>query len=1054
MQAFLQVIANAYAARYSDLSEMTFVFPSKRSGTFFRKYLQDTCSSHPIVSPEITTVSELVSELSGHDIDNRVDLLFTLYDVYCESMPDLDEAELPSFEKFAAWGEVALRDFSETDMYGIDAAQLFRNVAEYKKIASSFLTEEQVEVLREYFDMDYLPPDPSKFWTRHYSDDSAASEIKQKFRTLWESLGPLYERFAERLDEQGLTTTGGAYRRAVACIERDGLEAYPTRKFVFIGFNVLSKMEFLLFKRLGSLVTETEHGREPYADFIWDLTGPMLKDGSPGARLIYRNLKIFPKPAWLDLSPCESDKAPEDITVIAAPSNTLQVKIAGQIAADWNKEDANKPLFESAKVALVLPDENLLLQLLYSIPEEVESVNLTMGYPLRLTSTMSFIDRIKRLQLHRTSISGTPAFFHEDVMLILSHPFAQSLLGMRRVADLRRDITDNRRFAVTPKRIAEVCGRDDNVARLLFTLIDPEAHPAEVITWLNEVLEAVEDSFSRSEHALISGKLDRGHIDVYRDALRRLGDTISRHKVRPKYTTVLSMADRLLAGEDVRFEGKPLQGLQVMGLLETRALDFEYLIIPSMNEKIMPRRMRRKSFIPEVIRKGFGMPSSGYEESIFAYYFYRLLARAKRVVLLYDARTGEGKGGDVSRYVLQLRHLYPDINIKRQAYVFNLRQGVRHRMTVKKDEYTKKRLELMATKDSDSHLSASTLYNYCECPLKFYFKAIAGISDDTGPTEFMDDLTIGTVFHGVMEDIYKLGKSGLHKDVHGEVIQDPMVVTKEHIERYLKEDARVLEMITSHVNKEFNRLRDDDRKRPLRGEPALTAKKIHSWVKKTLRKDLQYAPFTILGTEFRGTEQLEVPQLDGSTRRINFAFSIDRVDRVNIKGVDTLRIVDYKTGKAHLKAASPDEIFDGTFEAKNILQPLLYAHLYNLKMHGPQCCLDEQPLRPEIYSMIKGDNLYTPKIAVSGYEQEIEQSVADILGHDDPERVEDIISRLTEKPAYGDGNVTRHTDIAPLFLPRLYELINEIFDLEKQFVSTDNDATCRFCPYIAICRKK
>lgn len=1057
MKTFLQVIAEQYSARYQDLSDFTFVFPSKRSGTIFQKALLDTFTSGMRLSPEITTISELVTDISGLEIDSRIDLIFTLYNLYRDTLKDLPEDKIPPFEKFTSWGEVALRDFSEADLYGIDAGRLFRNVKEYKSIATSFLSDEQINVLREYFDMSYMPPDIDSFWVKHYPENEEGSMIKKKFRTLWESLGELYERLTLNLESRGLCIPGGAYRKAVEKLIVKGRDISSQRKMVFVGFNVLSKMEFLLFKQIGKLSTKTEYGTEPFADYVWDITGPFLKDSGAGAGFVSRNLKSFPKPSWLDLSESDSDSYPDIIEVIASPSNTLQAKIAGNIAAEWVKNGEVNPSDNNA--AIILPDENLLLPLIYSLPDEIENVNLTMGYPLRLTSTMSFVDKLKRMQLRRSSISGQPAFFHEDLMLLLSHPFTTILIGAEGVGKIRNHIRQYRKYAITPEQIESLVP-DKNV-RLLFRLLSPDTPAKEIIAWLDTLFATISDSLTSSLDNLLLSKIDVSHIAIYRDALRRLEDAITAQNIDLKYFTLLSMADRFLAGETVGFQGEPLEGLQVMGLLETRALDFDHLIITSMNEKIMPRKIRRKSFIPESIRKGFGMPSAGYEESIFAYYFYRLMARARKVTLIYDARTGEGRGGDVSRYILQIRHLHPRAATSRKTFSFGLRQGVAETITIDKDALTRKMLGRLCTQDSGKGLSASTILNYCECPVRFFYRVILELPEQSEPKEFMDELIIGTVYHNVMENIYLSAAEGERETLKGTLIDSPIKIDKEFILQYLNDENKINKLIVRAINSLYHHLGEDRLETPLAGEPALTARKILQWVKSTLKKDSHISPFFIYGIELGDTERIPINDKNGNVRMVNVKYAIDRVDRISSPRGDVWRIIDYKTGKAHLFAKEPDDIFNGAYEAKNILQPILYCYLFNIKINGDVPVMNQTPLRPEIYSMVrnhgKNDNIVTPYINIADFTQEYETEfklIAEASGmtkEQGERRLFEALERLEAKPASGFGNVNNHLDIMPLFLPRLNSVINEIFDTSVPFISTSNLKSCNYCPYSRIC---
>ena len=595
MIPFLKSIARGYASRYPDLSEFCFLFPNKRSGTFFLKYLKEECGNHLVLSPEVKTITELVADLSGRVVASRLDLIFLLYQCYRElrglSATDLEDGEdLSDFDSFRGWGETVISDFNEIDQYLADADAIFKNVKDYREITSNFLTDEQKEVMAEYFGR-ADSGDTSGFWKNFDTDEENLSDVKKKFLYLWRSMSPLYDSLNSKLAARGMASSGGAYRIAVENLRLSGRDGLPFKKMVAVGFNALSASEAALFSEMRDF--EGYLGYDAFCDFFWDATGPVLSGGiNSASRFVKANIKAFPSPQWALPALGQSDVASlPDLKVVASPSNSAQVKIAGLILGEMRKKLSAKEISE-ARVAVVLPDENLLLPMLYSLPEGMGNVNLTMGYPLKLTSVVPFVKQLRLLYRNRRLAGGSAAFYHKDLRLFLSHPFSHAVFGTAAVNNLIGYIDRHHKAVVS---LDEIIVFSQAAAELLdFSILDN--NPDKAIWLLDSILSRVVEALPANGTGMMKSRLEIDHIEVYRDALRRLRDLLDEYKIHASPNTVFHLADKLLSGSSVGFEGEPLTGLQIMGTLETRSLDFDHLIILSMHatsgkdKKFYPRQ--------------------------------------------------------------------------------------------------------------------------------------------------------------------------------------------------------------------------------------------------------------------------------------------------------------------------------------------------------------------------------------------------------------------------------------------------------------------------------
>lgn len=999
MIPFLKSVANAYAGRFSNLSEFCFLFPNKRSGTFFLKYLRERCCSSPMLAPEVKSVAEFVSDLPGLVAASRLDQIFLLYESYCEILGiEEDDFEGAGFDSFRGWGETVLSDFNEVDLYLAPPDEVFKNVKDFREIASNFLTEEQKRVMEEYFGRTETG-DPEKFWKNFEGDEESLSDVKKRFLHLWRVMAPLYHSFGEKLSRRGLATTGGLYRQALEVLRDRGREALPYKKVVAVGFNALSTSENAIFAELRDL--EPHGGFETYADFFWDATGPVLSAGiNSASRFVKSNIRQFPCPQWAlpILKESDAEAMPARMRVAASPSNSAQVKIAGEMLAELRKRLPAEE-FSNAKVAVVLPDENLLLPMLYSFPQGMGDVNLTMGYPLKLTSVVPYVTLLRRLFRSMRMVSGEKAFYHRDVRLFLAHPFSHACFSTAAVNAINGYLDRHHKAVITLSEIAEF---SEDAAGILSRL-DSESSPEEVIAFMDALLNRVSESLPKLEGGMVKTRLERAHIDVYRDALRRLGDIFGEYAVKMKPYTVFRLIDSLLSGEKVGFEGEPLTGLQVMGMLETRSIDFDYIFILSANERILPLRSRSKSFIPDTLRVAFGMPPSNYAESIFAYYFYRMISRAKEVTMIYDARSGGGmRSGDVSRYLLQLRHLFAKGALEEEDWKFVLTGKEEHEASVEKTPEIAEKLALFCEAGSGKNLSATTLNTYRECQVRFFYQTVMGINTDPEPSEFIDSISAGNILHDLMMQLY------LPEEKRKKYLAKPEVMTKEMIEAILRDKERIMSLVTRTVNRLHFKLSADKLDTPLSGAAKIVAAQIARQAVMVLRHDLALAPFRIFGLEIGEKLHIELP----SGKRVNFNFAIDRLDEIDTADGPRARIVDYKTGVMKLEAMDFDEVMCGDYGSEQIFQLFTYAWL--LERRGAAIATDA--LRLEIYNvnrMHTGEE-FIPQIA--------------------KERVE----------SYGEYSA--------LFGERMAEMIEGIFENER-FEAPADDKACKRCMLSTLCRR-
>ncbi|MCH5233084.1 MAG: PD-(D/E)XK nuclease family protein [Muribaculaceae bacterium] len=996
MIPILECIAKAYSDKYGDLSGYCFVFPNKRSMKFFKHYIGE--KSETGNAGLITmTINDFIARLSGRQEASRIKQLLLLFLCFKEIITekDLQGAEEIDFDSFRTWGETVLSDFNTVDQNLVEPEEIFKNVKDFRAISTNFLTEEQREVKRDYFGReDYS--DPTRFWNNFDIEDEKMSEGKARFINLWQILLPLYRKFTTRLASEKLASNGGMYRAAYERLTEKGIKLVKYKKIVVIGFNALNAAERAIFSELGRM--KPYSGDEGMIDFVWDATGPVLTKGNNSAsKFVDYNKKEFPMPDWLqeELRKCENSSWPE-LKLINSPSNTAQIKIAGEILQDIYKgKDHTRELTDTDTV-LVLPDESLLANVLFSLPEEIKDVNLTMGLSFKNTSVASFFNLIRRNYSHSRVGQGETTFFTADLKILLSHPFAYLLFGNAAIDRLISYLNRYHKITVTTTEIKKLI--DDNT--MLFEFPDKKSKGSDMFRYVEDVLSLLTNALGIKIESVNKHAFYLSQIRVYGKKLESLREVLAEYEVDVSPSGVLQQIDHLVSKEIIGFEGEPTHGLQIMGALETRLLDFKNVVVVSMNEGSMPKRSRQKSFIPEIIRKEFGMPPAHYSEEIFAYYFFRLISRAERVFLIYDGRATNGFKGGESRYLLQLRKLAGKANIKEEERSFILKNTETKEFEIIKDKDINQRLRAYtASDDSRKNFSSSSLNTYRECQMKFYLQYVMDINPDPEKGEFIDSITIGDVLHTVMMELY------MPEKLQHKLLSEPVIIEKKDIENYLQNEEYLLSLIHKIIKEIYYGTGKDGGNVELSNSSTLIADNILEMVKQILRYDMKLTPLNVYGCEISKNIKITLE----SGREVNFRFAIDRLDSIDREGEKLYRIIDYKTGLLKLKAESIEEVIRGDYTSEQIFQLFTYAWLLNKLEFKPGARL-----------------------------------ITEIYG------VPYIEKNKAGKPEIGKQKIESYNEYAEEFSSGIESLIDEIFD-SPSFNPKENGEECGYCAFKSIC---
>lgn len=880
MTTFLEEVASSLYERYGDdVSSLSLFLPSKRAGLFLTEALSRTIA-HPIWEPECRSVDDLMLSLTPLRKGDKVRLIAELYRVYTSFHQE-------SFDSFYHWGELLLSDFDMVDKYRVDALQLFTNINDIKELESdlSYLNAEQIELV-------------NRFWGTLKGGVGEGSP-KAKFLTLWHSLGDIYTLYRERLYQLGIGYTGMIYRDAVERVERGEVDIDSSKRYVFIGFNALSACEQSLFMKLDNVGC---------ADFYWD------RDDYYTASDSNQEAGVFIRRNMENLSSVEAVSHDNfrnigSVNVISTATAIAQCQYVVDILKEIAKTRPDGRI--GKETAIVLTDENLLMPLLYALPEEVKvssridergvvrkesNINVTMGYPLRTTLAYSFVDRLLELQRHARSTADGATFYHIDVDGLLSHPYLSDA-STSQFADLKDEIVRNRLYQVPQAMLHRT--------PLLQQLFRKRSGWRDLMNYILEMVDAV----ASYEQTGDEGTSRREFLATIYESIRKLYNVVDSCGMEDMSDAVArSLVRRCLQAERVPFTGEPLRGLQIMGILETRNLDFENVIILSMTDNNFPgSKSTEHSFIPYGLRYGFSLPTAEHHEGVYAYYFYRLIERAKSVYMLYSTQSDDKSSAEPSRYIRQLEY-ETQFDIKYSNVGVQVQLVPPTSLEVEKSDRVMERMQRF-TVNGSTPLSPTAFSRYLRCPMQFYFASVERLKVDDELDETVDSATFGNILHDAAERLYGM--------VVGE--ENPM----EHIRRYIAEG--VLDRVVDEALLSRYFLRSEGELPPLSGELQIIRDIVKSYLgKNVVGYDSRNADFVVLTNE--EDVKRDIPIKVGEQHyTIRLQGRADRIDRLS-NGM--MRVIDYKTGEDKLRMGTIDKLFNGK-EARDhnshIINTLLYA---------------------------------------------------------------------------------------------------------------------------------
>lgn len=959
MESFLKLVAaDLYKHTEGNLAHTAVVFPNKRAGLFFNEYLAQESDS-PIWSPAYVSISELFRSLSPWEVGDPVKLVCELYKIFRRETQSTE-----TLDDFYFWGEMLISDFDDADKNKVDTDKLFSNLQDLRNIMDdyTFIDDEQEEAIRQFF--------------QNFSIERRTA-LKERFISLWDVLGNIYKGFRESLASQNIAYEGMMYRHVIEHLDVDKL---PYEKYVFVGFNVLNKVEHTLFTQL------KDAGK---AVFYWDYDEFYMKENRQAVtheagEFIRRNLRDFPSPLSGELF--KNLSKPKEVHYIASSTENAQARYLPQ----WIRNNLTTPEKETA---VVLCNEALLQPVLHSLPAEVKHVNITMGFPLSQTPVYSFLIALLELHTHGFNFkSGRYTF--QSVVTLLKHPYTRQLTGQAEL--LEKELTRNNRFYPLPGEL----GKDEFLTRL-FT---PLSGNLNLCIRLSETLQQVAGIYQ----ANTSGTEDTDAFNqLYRESLFKAYTTINRFRtlIEEDELTVQSETFRrllvkVLSATNIPFHGEPAIGMQVMGVLETRNLDFRHLVLLSVNEGQLPKSGGDSSFIPYNLRKAFGMTTIEHKIAVYAYYFYRLLQRAERITLMYNTSSDGLNRGEWSRFMLQFLIEWPHPITRQFLEAGQSPQGTSP-ITVEKTPDVMRQMQSLfdVRANPKAKFSPSALNYYLDCPLKFYYRYVAGLSAPDEVSAEIDSATFGSIFHYAAEHIYK------DLTTHGKVIN------KEALETLLRNDVKLQDYVDTAFKKLFFNVPQNE-KPEYNGVQLINSAVIARYLKQLLQNDLRYAPFTFIASEMEVDEPIDIQTPKGVIKS-RIGGIIDRMDSKD----GTLRIVDYKTGGDADTPPHVESLFIPDKKRSNyVFQTFLYAAIMCRKQ-------PTMKIAPAL--------LYIHRAATETYSPVIQMGEP----RKPKEAVEDFSKYEKE------------------YRERLQGLLEEIFNPEKSFTQTEIIEKCTYCDFKALCKR-
>ncbi len=967
----MQETAEELVKRYgTNLKGVEIIYPNKRTG-FHLKSALGAAVGKTIWSPKSFTIQQYVGQLTKLQTIDKLSLLFELYD----SFKRVDNDFSYNFDSFHKLGEIILSDFNEIDNYLVEASQIFTNIKDLHEIDQKYggLEEEQIKIIKQY-------------WINFSVEDK--SKEKELFLRLWNILPEVYEHFTKKLLLQSKGYEGLIYRHLISLLPNN-LTTDSDNIKVFIGFNALNMAQKKLFKYLKS---------KNKAVLFWDNdayyhNNPIQEAGDflrknyevlgENSKNIPNNFKTFNK----------------HFKLIGIPGNIGQAKAITELLKDFSDEKG--VLKNPEKTVIVLPDENMLFPVLHSVPDSVGKLNITMGYPLKNTALYSLLTYFLRIQDNiNNRPTGKISIYHKEVLAILNHPFIKPLYP-REVKDISDQVIGQQMVYVSNELLV-----NENL-ELFETIFTPVATgKAEDST--TKLLNLLFQLFvSRAERQTGGKSVEDEYIYHTYLSVKRLHEILQQEKgnIELSFAVVFQFIRQVLSSVRIPFESESTDGLQVMGLIETRNIDFENVIILNANEGVLPSLGRPPSLISESLRHAFDLPVLKYQDAIFAYFFYRLLQRAKNIRIVYDNLGSNNRSGELSRFIYQLE-LESGFAMEKLQLNQQLKLSENKAITIKKTKAILAILnDFVAEKGhSKRQFTATSLDTYLNCSLQFYFKYIASLNEPQKVEEEFSQLEMGIIIHLVMELFYKdlIEKKGT-RTIEKKDLEKP----GEKLEFFLEKAFRKhLGVADSNVF-EYT------------GNLLIIREVIKKYLGYIIAFDRGRTPFDIQQLEdaesFKAVLKVE---LNDKVFEAGLKGIIDRIDKKD----NQLHVIDYKTGKADKEFKSMEDLFlaDSIKRKKAVLQVFLYGLLVKNNSE-----LAKEIIYPGIYdvkNMYKKD--FSPSLVVKN-------------------------GREKNKLAPHDYN-----SLIGAFKSELSSVIARIFDTEIPFSQTEYEDNCNYCGYRAICGKE
>lgn len=956
MKKFLEIVTEDIINKYgTDLSRIAVVFPNKRASIFLNEQLAIK-AKRPLWSPSYITISDFFLRHSSLVIGDPIKLICDLHKSFTEST-GIDE----SLDHFYGWGQLLLSDFDDIDKNMADASKVFKNIKDLHELDDiSYLSEEQKRILRKFF---------SNF------KEGNETELKKRFLNLWCHFYDIYNDFRKRLYKQGISYEGMLYRDVAQKKEID----LKYDMYLFIGFNVIQKVEQQIF----SFLKEQDKAR-----FYWDFDNYYMpqKDNTlqrtenEAGHYISMYQASFPN----ELDATANDiydnfRKNKDITFISASTENIQARYVRHWLKDKNRYKGNK------NTAIVLCDESLLPTVIHCLPKEVDNANITTGFPLFQTPISSFISQLLELRINGYS-DNRGTFRLNYISQVLSHPYS------RYISDQCNSLLETLKAKKIYYPRTNQLTTDKNM-ELLFQI---PADNKNLIKWLLDIIRVIADNITGDENNPL---LQESIFRMY-TLCNRINGLIQSDDLNVDIITLHKLLIQLINSTSIPFHGEPAEGVQIMGILETRNLDFDNILILSCNEGNMPKGINDSSFIPYSIRKAYDLTTIDNKVAIYAYYFYNLIQRASDITIAYNKSTENGHSNEMSRFMLQMM-IESGLSIKHVSLQPSQKLSFTQPRSIAKDK------EIMNILDSIKYISPTAINRYMRCPLQFYYNNVAQITEKEDiEDEGMDNRTFGNVFHAASEIIYrKLLKT--------------KTITAQDI-TYILEHRELIERIVDEAFLEivFNK-KIGNSKPEYSGMQIINREVIIRYIRRLLEIDASLSPFKIKDIETAVYKEMSVTTSTGN-RTINIGGRIDRLDCVTDMKTnkEKIRVVDYKTGHSAIKKInSIEEIFRRPVEAGKHADYFLQIMLYSIIIRKNETYNEKKlPVSPAllfIQNSLEKD--YDPIICIG------------------KDKINDIAEYEEE------------------FCNNLTNILTEMFEPDIPFLPTEDNATCAHCPYHIFC---